>query len=246
MALRTRLWLDFVMFTLMVGSFGYHFTGNTWHEILGFGVVAFAGLHNGLNWRWYRALPQGHYRARRGLSTAVNALLLAASVTLTVSGLTNSRIVETYLGLKTEILSRQVHSTAAYWTLVLVSIHVGLHMSMIATDVTKSIGLVRPSHRIVVALWGALAAVLAFGAYAAFDRDVYAKLFAVYSFDFWDPSFPPLLFFSEYIAIVAVCVTLGHWAAKCVKHWPRMMAGWLGRERCRPRGVRPSRPRTGA
>ena len=221
MSLLARLWLDLAMFTLMVASFGYHFTGNTWHEVLGFGFVALAGVHNGLSWRWYRAMPRGRYRSRRILSTAVNSLLLVACVTMIVSGLANSRLIETYLGVKTDMVPRRVHSTAAYWTLVLVSVHVGLHTSVIAGEVTRSVGMAAPFRQFAVTLSGVLAVVLAFGVYAVFDRDLCAKLFAVYSFDFWDPSFPPLLFFSEYVAIALVCATLGHWIAKCAKHGAR-------------------------
>lgn len=219
MSLRTRLWLDLALFSLMVAAFGYHVTGNTWHEAIGLGALAFAGVHNGVNWRWYRALPKGRYRTRRGLSTLVNTLLLTATLVMFVSGLANSRLIETYLGLATDAIPREVHSTAAYWALVFASLHVGLHTSVIGSEATRVLRLSAPGRAVVLSLWGGLAAMFVFGAYAASDRDLLAKLFAVYSFDFWDPSFPVVLYFGEYLAIVVVGATLGHWIAKAVKHW---------------------------
>ena len=205
------------MFTAMIASLGYRFTGNTWHELLGLGFTALFGAHTALNRRWYKGLPQGRYGLRRGFSAAVDLLLLAAVLTMIVSGLANSRLVETYLGLKTDILSRQVHTTAAYWTLVLVSVHAGLHTSVIAAEAKRIVGLPRLSRSVALGLWGALGAALGFGVHAAFDRELCSKLFAVYSFDFWDPSVPAFLFFAEYLAIVAVYATLGHWMTKSVK-----------------------------
>jgi Domain of unknown function (DUF4405) len=217
MSLRLRLWLDLAMFTAMIASLGYHFTGNTWHELLGLGFTALFGAHTSLNQRWYKGLPQGRYGLSRNLRTAVNALLLVAALTMIVSGLANSRLIETYLGLKTDILSRQVHTTAAYWTLVLVSVHAGLHTSVITAEVKRIVGLPRWPGSVTLGLWGTLGAALGFGVYAAFDRELCSKLFAVYSFDFWDPSFPAFLFFAEYLAVAAVYATLGHWMAKSVK-----------------------------
>jgi len=136
---------------------------------------------------------------------------------MSASGLANSRLMETYLGLATDLVPRLIHSTAAYWTLILVALHVGLHTTIIAGETARLLGRNAPTRPVVLALWATLGVACAFGVYAAFDRDLLAKLFAIYSFDFWDPSFPALLFFAEYLAIIVVHATLGHWIAKAAK-----------------------------
>jgi hypothetical protein len=58
---------------------------------------------------------------------------------------------------------------------------------------------------------------MSFGVWASYDRDMGSKLFRGFSFDFWDPSRPAVLFFISNLAILSVYIGVTHFAMKWVQ-----------------------------
>jgi hypothetical protein len=54
--------------------------------------------------------------------------------------------------------------------------------------------------------------------YASFDREMGAKLFLGYSFDFWNPDRPAVLFFTSNLAIMGVYVCITYYALKLLAY----------------------------
>ncbi len=182
-----RIWLDTLMFAAFVAALGMRITDVFWHEILGTAALALFGLHNILNWRWYKNLLAGRYFAMRSFNTAVNAGLLILCAAVLVAGVIISQYIFGF-GIS-NMQARQWHSLAAYYLMLFVGIHLGLHFNFIfgkAKAFAKC----------------AMAAFAAFGAYAVFDRAFLQKLFCGYSFDYWSGELPAALFFAENAAIV--------------------------------------------
>lgn len=217
MSISARLTLDLVMLGLFLTSFAYRFTGNTLHEIGGFLVLAAVLVHNGLNWRWYRAIPHGHHPPARAVLITVDLGLLIASVVLMTSGLTNSRLLGRLTGTEWEFLSRHLHSTAAYWVLLFAALHLGLHSRLFVGVLRKHTGLdlERGIGSIVTRVTAA--ALFAFGLHAFSDRSIAARLTATLSFDYWDPSFPTAWFFLEYSALMVVGAVLSHYGSAALR-----------------------------
>jgi hypothetical protein len=126
--------------------------------------------------------------------------------TLIVTGLMQSRTVLSFLHLPGDMRLRQIHTTAAYWSLPLISIHLGLHWGMVIsgiqkmTDITKKI-------RVRMVIVRALAFLfVAFGVWASFDRGMFSKLFQGFSFDYWDEERPAIIFFATMLSIMGVYV----------------------------------------
>lgn len=210
MSLSSRLILDAAMLGLFVASFAWRFTGNTLHEIGGVLLLAAGVLHNGLNWRWYRAIPRGRHPAARGVSTVVDLGLLIATVAVMLSGLTNSRLLGRLTGTEWEILSRQFHAAAAHWVLVFGALHLGLHLRLFAGAIRKHLGVDLDRGGALIATRAVGVVLFAFGLHAFCDRSIAARLSATVSFDYWDPSFPAAWFFLEYLGLFVVGALVAH------------------------------------
>ena len=60
----------------------------------------------------------------------------------------------------------------------------------------------------------------AFGVWASFDRDMFAKLFQGFSFDYCDENRPAILFFAAMLSIMAVYVFVTYYALKIAEREP--------------------------
>jgi hypothetical protein len=90
-------------------------------------VFVLFAVHNLLNRRWYKNIFKGAYTLRRTMTTIVNIILVFTMTTLIVTGLMHSRTVLAFLHLPGDMAVRQVHTTAAYWGLIVIAVHTGLH-----------------------------------------------------------------------------------------------------------------------
>jgi hypothetical protein len=162
--------------------------------------------HNILNRQWYKIIFKGTYTMRRIIMTAVNITLVFTMTTLLVTGLLQSRTVLAFLHLPGGMVLRQIHTTAAYWGLPLIGIHLGLNWGMVINGTRKMAGITGKNHvrAIIVRILALL--FVTFGVWASFDRDMFSRLFLGFSFDYWDEERPAIIFFTAMFSIMAVYV----------------------------------------
>ena len=121
-------------------------------------------------------------------------------------GALNSRHVSHLSGFVDGQTLRQIHCLAAYWLLALSGLHLGLHGDMLLARFR-----IRPpktAGRTLAAL------IVAFGLFACRERDMAAKLFEGFSFDFWDPASPIALFFAYNLGIALMLAVPVHYLLK--------------------------------
>jgi hypothetical protein len=219
--LSVRLIIDLAMTIFLLYAMAYRITGDVAHEWIGIAMIALFIAHNAVNWRWYRSLFVGKYNLRRILNTVINLLLLAMTAVLLISGVLLSRKVFAFMRFSGGMRIRQAHTAAAYWGLILIAVHVGTHWEMIMSAVRKmaKITEVRPVWTIIMRTVTAL--IVIYGVYASFDRDMGAKLFLGYSFDFWDPERPAILFFTHNLSIMGVYVCVTYYLLKWLAYRSR-------------------------
>jgi cytochrome b561 len=209
-----KLSIDLVMTLLFIASLAFRITGDAPHEWLGVALCALFVVHGLINWRWFRNVFSGRYRFRRTLNTVINLSLLLAMLVLAVCGMANSRHVLGFLQLSGGMEFRQIHSFTAYWGLVLIGIHAGTHWTTVINAARKMAG-IKGESRFRKTLLRILAAVtLVCGVWASYDRDMGSKLFRGFSFDFWDPSRPIVLFFVSNLAILGFYIGMTHFCMK--------------------------------
>jgi hypothetical protein len=199
-------------------SLAYRITGDEAHEWIGFSVFGLFVIHNFIHWSWYQRIFKGKYGFRRTLNTSVNILLLATWAMLIICGLLHSRTIFSFMHFSGGMFLRQAHTFAAYWGLLLVSLHIGLHGETILhviAQALKDVGIARlPAiiTRCIVVL------IFIYGLDSFFERDMPAKLFLGYSFDFWDENKNQAIFFIENASIMAVYIFIAHYFAKFINY----------------------------
>jgi hypothetical protein len=221
--LAARLMLDFAFIVLLLCALAYRITGDAAHEWVGVSVCGVCIAHNALNWKWYTNIFGGTYNMRRGVMTVVNLLLAFAMITLIITGLLHSRTALAFLNLPGGMILRLAHTTAAYWCLPLVGVHIGLHWGMILNAFRKILKINGENRtRKMIARIGGIA-VAVFGVWSSFDRDMFSKLFLGFSFDYWPEERPAVLFFAVNLSIVGLYVISAYHALAALERraWKR-------------------------
>lgn len=105
--------------------------GLTFHEIAGLSIGLAFIIHMTINRRWIRQVTRNLFGRQIAMKTRigyfVDALLLLAMLYTIFSGIIISRVLFPYLQIGNESLFQNTHAAAAYLSLGLVGIHIGLH-----------------------------------------------------------------------------------------------------------------------
>jgi hypothetical protein len=170
--LAVRFIIDLAMTILILFALAYRITGDIAHEWIGISVCVLFIVHNGINWRWYKTIFKGTYQYRRVMNTIVNLLLLVMMTVLYVTGLLHSRTALGFLHLSGGDYLRQAHTFAAYWGLIVIALHIGLHGEMIINALRKMTGITGVNHvrTIIFRIFVVLIAV--YGVKSFIDRDM--------------------------------------------------------------------------
>ncbi len=137
------LWLtlDIAMTILSIILMGgnYLFPADIVHEILGVGLFILWVIHVILNRRWNGAIFKGKYKPYRIMQTVINCGILICTIFLMVSGIILSNHVFTFLGIESGLgFARIAHLLASHWYYLFMSLHIGLHVGMIANKLCHS------------------------------------------------------------------------------------------------------------
>jgi hypothetical protein len=210
--LTVKIAIDLAFTVLLLCALMYRATGDAAHEWIGVAVCAVCITHNALNWKWYKNIFKGTYNFRRSVMTAINLLLAVAMATLVITGLLHSRTVLAFLHLPGDMLVRQIHTTAAYWCLPLIGVHLGLNWGVILNAFRKMIKTSGENNARKIVLRIITLTLVAFGVWSSFDRDMFSKLFLGFSFDYWPEERPAVLFFAVNLSIMGIYVFVTYYA----------------------------------
>lgn len=205
--------VDLLMTAALLALMSYSLIGEAAHEWIGMGMAVLFILHLALNWRWVRGLGRGRWPAYRILQTALAALCLLTMAGLMVSGIILSRHVFSALHIRGwSAMARQVHMVCSFWGFVFMSLHLGLHWTMMLNaarrfSVTRTRGF--------RALGGLTAA---YGVYAFWKRGLPDYLLLRTHFLFLDYEEPILFFFLDYLAIMGLFVFCAHYGGRLLLH----------------------------
>ena len=212
-SVKFKICVDVMMTAALYACMAYMLIGEEAHEWIGSGLALLFVLHNALNRKWYAALLTGRYTPLRAFQTAVNLLCLVSMAAAAVSGAAMSRYLYDIPFLSGGAsLARTVHMLAAYWGYCFISLHLGLHWSMML-GMMKNAAAPQNAPRWVTPLLrtaGAAAALL--GAHALMRHSLLDYMFLRNQFVFFDTERPLCLFFLDYAAIMALWAWLAHYA----------------------------------
>jgi hypothetical protein len=160
-----------------------------------------------LNYKWYKNLLKGRYTAFRLFQTVLNLLAIISMLVLMASGIIMSRHVFAFLSVRVGIsFARQAHMLASYWGFIIMSLHLGLHWSMIIGMIRKAVKPVSPSAARVAVFQIIIAVIAAYGLFAFIKHDIASYLFLETRFAFFDFEKSPVLFFLDFMAIMELFI----------------------------------------
>ena len=209
--------IDITMTILSIILMGgnYLFPADLVHEILGVGLFVLWGVHIILNRRWYSALFRGKYNPYRVMQTIINCCILICTIFLMISGIILSNHLFTFLNIQSGLgFARIAHLLASHWYYLFMSLHIGLHVGMIANRIEESQPQFK-ARKIISHILLSLAC--AYGVYAFIIRGVWKYLILQQQFFFFDLERGYILFALNYISIIILFATISHLVATRLK-----------------------------
>ncbi len=241
---KIRMPVDISMTILSIILMGgnYLFPADIVHEILGLALFLLWAVHISLNRRWYGAIFKGKYNPYRIMQTFINCSILICTIFLMISGIILSNHIFTFFNIQGGLgFARIAHLLASHWYYLFMSLHIGLHVGMIANKIKQkreaeknSTGRqaeVQPGNKssqqdnsaaehnkpgkIIFRIFVALAC--AYGIYAFIARGVWKYLILQQQFFFFDLERGYILFVLDYISIIVLFATISHLVAARLK-----------------------------
>lgn len=213
-----KMIIDFVMAVLMLAEMAYRFTGNMFHEVAGISLFILFIVHNILNRQWYKTIFRGKMNVRRILNTTVNILLLVMMVVLMISAMPISRIIFAFMHIQNSgLIARQIHTFAAYWGLILMAVHIGMHWEMVMGGVRKIVGITGKNRIRTIVLQVVAFIIVVHGIQSSFDRNVGSKLILYSTFDIWNSDESVAKLFFDYLSIVGIYICGTYYILKTMK-----------------------------
>ena len=196
--------VDLLMTAALPVLMCYSIVGETAHEIVGVTMFVLFILHHALNFGWTKALFKGKYPPKRIVGTIVNAAVLICMLGLMYSSFVISNHVFTFLRISGAGFARTVHLLCAYWGLVLMSVHLGMHISQMVVRIKLKHNALLWTLRI---LFGAIAVI---GIYEFITLKLADYLFLRVQFLFFDISASALLTALQYASIMVLFAYIGY------------------------------------
>lgn len=188
----------------------FELIGAAAHEWLGIGIFALFVVHHILNGKWSGSVFKGKYTPIRVFRTVLVVLVLLSMLGSMISGIVLSRHALAFLPINGgQAFARTWHMLSAYWGFVLISLHLGLHWS-IMMNLTKRVLKKSSAARRWMLRLTALG-IAGYGIYAFIKRGVGGYMLLKNQFVFFDFDEPMIFFILDYIAIMALFAAVGHY-----------------------------------
>ncbi len=211
---KIQIFVDFAMTALLPLLMAYSMIGEMVHEWLGATMLVLFVVHHVLNFRWFKFFVKGKYTLVRIFNAIVNLLLLADMLCLAISGIVLSRYVFSFLPIEGGAsFARRLHMLGSYWGLALMSVHIGMHWTMVLRMFCKATAL-PPSGRRKVVIQVCCLTVSVYGVYAFITRQILDYMMLKIQFVFFDFNETLFLFLLDYLAIIILFAVVGYYLSK--------------------------------
>lgn len=213
-----KLAVDSLMTLALLFLMGYHLWGKALHEWVGAGMLLLFIAHHTLNGYWHKSLFKGKYSTMRILTLCMDSLVLVSMLAQMYSGIVMSRYVFDFLpGAGGMSLARRLHILGAYWGYIFMSLHLGLHWNMILGMFRKAAGIKNKSKIRSILAFIAGSVIAGYGVWSFISRDLSTCLLLQSEFVFLDYSESKILFYTDYLALMGLCIFIAHYFTKMIR-----------------------------
>lgn len=210
--------LDIVMSIILIFLMAYQLIGESNHEWLGIGMFLLSIIHQIFNWRWYKNLFRGTYKANRLCSTIINILIFIIMILMAISGMIMSKYVFVKFNFDGVTWARTLHLVLSYWGFVLMAIHIGFHWHMILNTLKRKLHLSNYKYLSTLPKIIILSIIL-FGLYALNKRQLLSYMFLKSRFVFYDFNEPIFYFIFDFLMIFALFIYLGYFVSTFLRRY---------------------------
>ncbi|MCH5185420.1 MAG: DUF4405 domain-containing protein [Oscillospiraceae bacterium] len=211
-----KIVIDILMSVILILLPAYSLVGEAAHEWLGMGIFALFILHHILNNRWLGNVFKGKYTPFRIWQTGLVFLCLASMMGSAISGIVISRHALAFLPIHSGTSwARTLHILSGYWGFVFISLHIGLHWSMMMNGMKKMFKKPSEVRSRIIRIFGWI--IVGYGVYAFIKRDIGSYMFLKTQFVFFNFEEPLIFFLLDYTAVMGLFVFIGHYLSGVLK-----------------------------
>ncbi|MDT9632894.1 DUF4405 domain-containing protein [Pseudomonas sp. JV449] len=211
MALIKCLLLPLVMATLLLCSLAYWWLDNLAHEIFGAVLFSLIGWHVVRNRSGLTGMFRTSYDLSGAVSLVLHLLIIVAVVALLVTSVLISKSVFTLFTFRDNFYIRNVHWFVAYWVVILVGTHVGVHWARVMAMLGSVLKLNYQSMPRTMALRIAAVLMAEYGIWSFSVLGAWTKLTFNHSLDFWDFTVTVAPFFVHWVAVLCLAAITAHY-----------------------------------
>jgi hypothetical protein len=209
--------VDIGMTVMLLFLMAYGLIGEAAHEWLGIGMFVLFIAHHILNRKWSRYVFKRRYTMFRMWQTILVIGILLTMVGSMYSGVILSEHALSFLPIKGgRAFAREVHMLSAYWGFVLMSLHLGLHWSIMMGMAKRFVKKLPTAGKWL--LRGIAAFIAGYGVYAFIQREIGRYMLLKNHFAFFDFEEPLIFFLADYIAVMALFVWVSHYFSKGLRY----------------------------
>ena len=170
-----------------------------------------AAWHIVVNRHWFKNLLRGRYDARRVITGLLHLALVINMGVLFATSIAISKAVLAFLPIADNTLLREIHWFAAYWVMIIVGVHIGLHWTRVMATSAGVLGMSQPNRARTWLLRAGAVLFVMFGATSWPVLDVWNKLTFIDSMEFWDFSASVSPFFGHWAGVVGLPAFAAHY-----------------------------------
>ena len=212
-----KIVVDIGMTVMLLLLMTYELIGEAAHEWLGIGMFVLFVIHHILNRKWSRSVFKGKYTLFRIWQTVLVIGILITMAGSMYGGVILSRHALSFLPIEGgSALAREIHMVSAYCGFVLMSLHLGLHWSMMMGMAKQLVKEIPTAGKWV--LRGIAALIAGYGVYAFIRREIGHYMFLQNQYVFFDFEEPLIFFLADYIAVMALFVWVSYYFSKRLKY----------------------------
>ena len=216
-----KRWItDVTLTVILLLLMGYSLIGEAAHEWLGIAMLILIVLHHIWNHAWYKSLGKGRMSVYRAAQTVLAVLLLLSTFGSLLSGLILSQYVLNFLSLGWgQDWARTIHLPCAFWSFLLMGLHLGLHWNGVMGQVRRIAGLsvLSRARSVVLRMMGS--AIACFGLLAFFRSGFSDYLLLRTHFVFFPPGQTAAGFLAEHLTILGLFVWSGHYSGAFLRYF---------------------------
>lgn len=211
-----KILIDTGMTICLLFLMPYSLLNETAHEWIGMVMLVLFIMHHILNRKWLAAITRGKYTVFRAVQTGLVIVMLVLMIGSMVSGILLSNHIFKMIKISgTYMVARQIHIFCAYWGLVVMSLHLGIHWNIAVTMAGRlwsQPSIVREWILRIVAI-----IVAGYGIYAFIKRQIGDYLLMRMHFVFYDYEEGVLPFLADYLAVMIFIAFIGYYGGLLLK-----------------------------